>query len=27
MTLKRMAEQLAMGAWANVTRRLFEAKP
>ena len=27
MTLKWMAEQLAMGAWANVARRLNEAKP
>jgi len=27
MTLKWMAEQLAMGTWANVARRLYEAKP
>ncbi len=27
MTLKRMAEQLAMGTWANVARRLYQAKP
>jgi hypothetical protein len=27
MTLKWMAEQLAMGAWASVARRLCEAKP
>jgi hypothetical protein len=27
MTLKWMAQQLAMGTWANVARRLFEAKP
>jgi hypothetical protein len=27
MTLKWMAKQLAMGAWANVARRLDEAKP
>jgi len=27
MTLKWMAEQLAMGTWANVVRRLYEAKP
>ncbi len=27
MTLKWMAEQPAMGAWANVARRLYEAKP
>ena len=26
MTLKWMAEQLAMGTWANVARRLYEAK-
>ena len=26
MTLKRMAEQLAMGTWANVVRRLYEAR-
>jgi len=26
MTLKWMAEQLAMGTWANVPRRLHEAK-
>jgi hypothetical protein len=27
MTLNWMAEQLAMGAWANVARRSYEAKP
>jgi len=27
MTLKWIAEQLAMGTWANVARRLYEAKP
>jgi hypothetical protein len=27
MTLKRTAEQLAMGTWANVARRLYEAQP
>jgi hypothetical protein len=27
MTLKCTAEQLAMGTWANVARRLYEAKP
>jgi len=27
MMLEWMAEQLAMGAWANVARRLYEAKP
>jgi len=27
MTLEWMAEQLAMGARANVARRLYEAKP
>ena len=27
MTLKWMAEQLAMGTWANVASRLYEAKP
>jgi len=27
MTLKWLAEQLAMGTWANVARRLYEAKP
>jgi len=27
MTLKWVAEQLAMGTWANVARRLYEAKP
>jgi hypothetical protein len=27
ITLKWMAEQLAMGTWANVARRLYEAKP
>jgi len=27
MRLKRMAEQLAMGTWANAARRLYEAKP
>ncbi len=27
MTLKWMAEQLAMGTWANVARRLCETKP
>jgi len=27
MTLKWLAEQLAMGAWANVARRLDEATP
>ena len=27
MRLKWMAEQLAMGTWANVARRLHEAKP
>jgi hypothetical protein len=27
MTLEWMAEQLAMGTWANVARRLYEAKP
>ena len=27
MTLKWMAEQLALGAWPNVARRLYEAKP
>ncbi len=27
MTLKWMAEQLAMGTWANLARRLYEAKP
>jgi len=26
MTLKWMAEQLALGTWPNVARRLFEAK-
>ena len=26
MTLKWVAEQLAMGAWANVARRLYEAR-
>jgi len=26
MTLKWMAKQLAMGTWANVARRLYEAK-
>ena len=27
MTRQWMAEQLAMGTWANVARRLYEAKP
>jgi len=27
MTLKLMAEQLALGTLANVARRLYEAKP
>jgi hypothetical protein len=27
MTLKWVAEQLAMGTWANVARRLYEATP
>ncbi len=27
MPLKWIAEQLAMGTWANVARRLYEAKP
>ncbi len=27
MTLMWVAEQLAMGTWANVARRLYEAKP
>ena len=27
MTLKWIAEQLAMGTWTNVTRRLYEAQP
>src|SRR5260370_25888638 len=27
MTLRWIAEQLAMGTWANVARRLYEAKP
>jgi hypothetical protein len=27
MTLKWMAEQLAMGTWVNVARRLYEARP
>jgi len=27
MTPKLMAEQMAMGAWANVASRLYEAKP
>jgi len=27
LTLKWMAEQLAMGTWANVASRLYEAKP
>src|SRR2546428_8903949 len=27
LTLKRMAEQLAMGTWATVAHRLYEAKP
>jgi len=26
MTLKWIAEELAMGTWANVARRLYEAK-
>jgi hypothetical protein len=26
MTLKWLAEQLAMGTWANVVHRLYEAK-
>jgi len=27
LTLKWMAEQLALGTWANVARRLYKAKP